>query len=156
MNEELAIAADFLEDGDDFEIYTDRKGRKLKLGPIPFDEIHLEHRYLLEDSMKSKGLDPEDPEAVNKFDAGLSELEFRKHQKAILDDIRNNVCKSVINVNFVNKKQKDCVGDEVSIYIYKTAEVGDMQQLIGKMNTSDINIEENETENNENEVNSEG
>ena len=156
MSDKLATAKDFLEDGDDFEIYTDKKGRKLKLGPIPFDEMSMESHYIVEKMIANKGLDPRKSEDREKFEEELSETERVERHKIRVNDIRNNVCNSIVNVNFVNKKQKDCVEDEVSVYRFRSVELGVISRLIDKMSNSDVDVMSIEAEETESEENSEG
>ena len=130
MSDKLATAADFLEDGSDFDIYTDRKGRNLKVRPVYLDEISLQRDYKVERDIAAAGLDPNKNEDREAFGKKLLMAEEIEYQKLRLDDMRNDICKSVENINFVNKKQENCEEGEVSVHKITPEDLRDMSAVI--------------------------
>ena len=89
------------------------------------DLLEFDYKYYdkIHGLMNEANLDYMNDEARNKFIADLNSGQKQALNYDSQNDMRDNVCRSIQNVNFVNKKPKYCEADEVSIDKISSAEL---------------------------------
>ena len=110
MAEELKLttAAELADKYDHTKIVKTNANEVYELRAIPSDDFTIGYVNHINFLMIRDGLDPKDVEVRTDFITKLPASVQQDLLTEYINDIRNNICKSIQNVHFVNEKQSKC------------------------------------------------